>query len=96
MWQALNELNTAVQRDLDAVAKALNDADKRMAGGKGDAWVGPTARPWGSDLAGAASDISRQAMDFAADVRRALAARPKEVTSAAADTERRILTGRIR
>jgi hypothetical protein len=95
MWQALNQLHTAVQRDLDSVAKALHDADKRMAGGKGGVWVGPTARTWGSDLAGAANDLSRQATGFAAYVQRELASHPKEVTQAEADTERRILAGRM-
>lgn len=95
MWQALNQLHIAVQRDLDTVAKALHDADKRMAGGKGEVWVGPTARQWGSDLAGAANDVSRQATGFAAYVHRELAGHPKEVTQAEADTERRILAGRM-
>jgi hypothetical protein len=96
MWQALNDLNNSVQRELATVAGALKDADKRMAGGKGDAWVGPTARAWGSQLSGASTDISRQANQFADYVRGQLAAQQKEVTPQQADTERRILAGRLR
>ena len=95
MWQALNALHIDVQQHVDTVGGSLKDADKRMAGGKGDVWVGPTARAWGSDLAGAANDISRQATDFAAYVHREWASHPKEVTQAEADTERRILAGRM-
>lgn len=95
MWQALNELNTDVQRNLANVNGSLKDADKRMAGGKGEVWVGPTARTWAGDLTGAANDIVTQANAFADDVRRRLASQDKEVTSGQADTERRILAGRM-
>lgn len=95
MWQALNNLHQDVQRELAGVAGALKDADKRMAGGRGEVWVGPTARTWGSDLSGAAGDIATQANAFAEEVRRQLAAQPKEVTQATADTERRVLAGRL-
>lgn len=96
MWQALNELNNDVQRELAGVAGALKDADRRMAGGKGEVWVGPTARQWGSDLSGAAGDVATQANAFAEYVSRQLAAQPKEVTQGQANTERLILSGRLR
>ncbi|BBA96065.1 hypothetical protein RVR_1193 [Actinacidiphila reveromycinica] len=96
MWQALNDLHTEVQKDLADVQASLKDADKRMAGGKGDVWVGATARGWAKDLTGAASDIVTQANGFAEYVSRELAAHPKEVTPAVADTERRVLAGRLR
>jgi hypothetical protein len=95
MWQALNDLNTDVQRELATVTGSLKDADKQMAGGKGGVWVGPTARAWGSDLSGAANDVATQANAFADAVRRQLAAQPKEVTAGQADTERRVLAGRM-
>jgi hypothetical protein len=58
-------------------------------------WVGSTARTWGSDLAGVAGDISRQANVFLEYVHRELTSHPKEVTQAEADTERRLLSGRM-
>jgi hypothetical protein len=95
LWVALNTLHAAVQKDLGVVSGALKDADTRMAGGKGACWVGPTARTWGSDLSGAANDVSRQATEFAAYVQRELARQPKEVTQQVADSERRQLSGRL-
>jgi hypothetical protein len=95
MWAALNQLNTDVQRELANVAGALKDADSRMAGGKGDVWCGPTARAWASDLSAAAGDITKQANEFAAYVRQELARQDKEVTQAQANTERRLLSGRM-
>ncbi|SEG73065.1 hypothetical protein SAMN05216223_10967 [Actinacidiphila yanglinensis] len=96
MWQALSDLNTEVQKDLATVNGSLKDADKRMAGGKGAVWVGPTARTWAADLTGAANDVTTQANAFAAYVSSELAAHPKEVTQAEADSERRVLSGRMR
>lgn len=96
MWQALSDLNTEVQKDLATVNGSLKDADNRMAGGKGEVWVGPTARTWASDLTGAANDITTQANAFAEYVSRELASHPKEVTQAKADSERRVLSGRMR
>lgn len=96
MWQALSSLDQSVQRELAGVAGALKDADKRMAGGKGEVWVGPTARTWGGQLSGVANDIATQANAFAEEVRRQLASQPKEVTQETADTERRVLAGRLR
>lgn len=94
VWQALNDLHRDVQRNLHTVATALQDADRRMAGGKGDVWVGPAAVRWGGDLSGAAQDVSRKAHAFAEYVERELSRRPREVTRAEADTERRMLAGR--
>jgi hypothetical protein len=95
MWQALNNLYTNVQQNLSPVTDSLRDADKRMAGGHGEVWVGPQARTWATDLSGAAGDITRQANAFLDYVRRELAGHPKEVTLAEADTERRLLSGRM-
>ncbi|MFJ2956147.1 hypothetical protein [Streptomyces sp. NPDC087270] len=95
MWQALSDLHTEVQKDLATVNGSLKDADKRMAGGKGDVWVGATARAWARDLTGAANDVTTQANGFAEYVSRELAAHPKEVTQAEADSERRVLAGRM-
>jgi uncharacterized protein YukE len=95
MWQALNELYNDVSRNLQTVGGALQDADKRMAGGKGLAWVGPTARKWGSELSGASQDTSRQAHAFLDEVHRALTSQPKEVTEDQAYIERRVLAGRM-
>jgi hypothetical protein len=95
IWQELDKLYQEVSKDIAAVADALKTADKQMAGGKGNAWVGPNARAWGSDLHGANTDLSKQAHDFLADVSGRRAKHPKEVTQAEADTERRFLAGRM-
>jgi hypothetical protein len=95
IWQELDNLYQEVSKDIAAVADALKTADKQMAGGKGDVWVGPNARAWGSDLHGAHADLSKQAHDFLDDVRNKRASHPKEVTQAEADTERRFLAGRM-
>jgi hypothetical protein len=95
VWQALSQLHADVSRDLDLVVGALGDADRRMAGGQGDVWVGDAAVRWGTDLAGAARDAARRARAFEAYVRRELAGRAREVTAAQADNEMRQLTGRL-
>ncbi|MFJ9540553.1 hypothetical protein ACIRPX_25215 [Streptomyces sp. NPDC101225] len=95
IWQELDKLHQAVAKDIAAVAYALKHADKQMAGGKGDVWVGPNARAWGSDLHGAHTDLSKQAHEFLAEVKGQRAAHPKEVTQAEADSERRFLAGRM-
>ncbi|WP_328536511.1 hypothetical protein [Streptomyces sp. NBC_00344] len=95
VWQELDKLYTEVSKDIAAVADALKSADRQMAGGKGNVWVGPNARTWGSDLHGANSDLSKQANDFLADVRSQRASHPKEVTEAVANSERRFLAGRM-
>ena len=95
VWQELDKLYQEVSKDIATVADALKTADKQMAGGKGNVWVGPNARAWGSDLHGANADLSKQAHDFLADVTRQRASHPKEVTQAEADTERRFLAGRL-
>ena len=91
MWQALNTLHTAIQRDLDTVANALHGADKQMAGGKGGVWVGATAVTWATDLSGNARDNATKTRAFAAYVKNELDSHPKEVTQAEADAERRQL-----
>ncbi|WP_328331778.1 MULTISPECIES: hypothetical protein [unclassified Streptomyces] len=95
IWQELDALCKEVSNDIASVADALKAADKQMASGQGEVWVGKNARAWGSDLHGANTDLSKQAHDFLADVQRQRASHPKEVTEAEADTERRILAGRM-
>ncbi|WP_406348882.1 hypothetical protein OHB10_20040 [Streptomyces sp. NBC_01597] len=95
IWQELDKLHQEVSKGIAAVADALKTADKQMAGGKGNVWVGPNARTWGSDLHGANTDLSKQAHDFLAEVTRQRASHPKEVTQAEADSERRFLAGRM-
>lgn len=95
VWQELDKLYQEVSKDIATVADALKTADKQMAGGKGQVWVGSNARTWGSDLHGANTDLSKQAHDFLSDVRSQRASHPKEVTEAVADSERRFLAGRM-
>ena len=95
VWQELDKLYQEVSRDIATVADALKTADKQMAGGKGNVWVGPNARIWGSDLHGVNTDLSKQAQEFLADVKSRRASHPKEVTQAEADSERRFLAGRM-
>ncbi|MFR0358998.1 hypothetical protein [Streptomyces sediminimaris] len=94
-WQELDALYQEVSKDIATVADVLKTADKQMAGGKGDVWVAPKARAWGSDLHGAHTDLSRQAHELLAEVRSRRASHPKEVTQAEADSERRFLAGRM-
>ncbi|MEV5847934.1 hypothetical protein AB0M32_38825 [Streptomyces sp. NPDC051985] len=95
VWQELDALYQEVSKDITAVADTLKHADQQMAGGKGNVWVGPNARNWGSDLHGANTDLSKQAHEFLADVASQRASHPKEVTQAEADSERRFLAGRM-
>ena len=91
LWHALHQLHTDVQRDLAVVGGALDDADRRMAGGKGQVWVGPAAERWGAELSGVAQDVGRRARAFAACVERELGRRPRQVPAAEAAAERRRL-----
>lgn len=95
MYQALSDLCTAVQKDCPTVANALAGADKQMAGGNGDVWVGPEARQWGSELSSRSTGLARQASGFEAEVRSALAQQPQKVTPEQAHMENLILSGRL-
>jgi hypothetical protein len=95
VWQELDALYKEVSKGIASVADALKAADKQMAEGKGEVWVGKNARAWGSDLHGANTDLSKQAHDFLADVQRQRAGHPKEVTEDEANSERRFLAGRM-
>ncbi|SEF85472.1 hypothetical protein SAMN05216223_102262 [Actinacidiphila yanglinensis] len=91
IWQALDNLCTVVERDVDSVANALHAADQQMAGGKGDVWVGSAAVTWATDLSGNARATSTKTRAFAAYLKKERDGHPKEVTPAEADAERRQL-----
>jgi hypothetical protein len=93
MYQALSDLYATVQPDCPTIAGALSKADRQMAGGNGDVWVGPAARQWESILSGHSADLSRQANAFEQEVHSALARQPQQVTPERARMENLILSG---
>jgi hypothetical protein len=93
LHQALSALYTSIRKDQAAMASALKDASQRL--NAGDAWVGYAADAWNTDLTGRSGDLASNVNATVADVASALAATPATCPPAQADTERRVLAGRL-
>ncbi|OIV38026.1 hypothetical protein BIV57_07885 [Mangrovactinospora gilvigrisea] len=95
MWRALDDLYNDVSAHQTTVAQALKAADKQMDSGKGDVWMGPVARSWGSDLHGHSAGLGSQTSAFLDAVLKERNSLDKEVTPQQAHMEQLQLSGRI-
>ena len=90
MHEALSQLYAKLQGDAATMSNALKPADQQMAAGA--AWVGATARSWGSQLDGHSGDCAAQVNAMLADVSQALAAEPAQVTEAEAQSTAKMMS----
>lgn len=93
LYQALSELYRRIQQDQATMANALKDTCQRM--GAGSTWVGYAADAWNSDLTGHSGDLASSISATVAEVASALASTSPTCSPAQANTERRILAGRL-